>query len=255
MKHLFVLAIVIMCMHTLSVAQPDTTIVYFSNYEETTKDRADSYIQFYRQDNLWHGKQYLIKNGILKSEGNYREKKYDKRVGTFKNYSEKGVLKSIAVYDDTSKSVERTYFYENGYKQSWIHYADKGKNEQMCWDEAGNEKADCDVEKEARFKGGAEGWKKYLEKNLNAGIAADAGAPEGYYTVTVQFIVNKEGVLSRIRPTSVPAACKPCAAEVVSVLTNGPNWEPATINGEPVLYQAIQKVTFVVEGQRKGRKN
>jgi hypothetical protein len=38
------------------------------------------------------------------------------------------------------------------------------------------------------------------------------------------------------------------------VLNAGPNWEPATVNDEPVLYQAIQKITFVVEEEKKRRR-
>src|ERR1044071_3346400 len=143
MKHLFVLAVALACTRSFSVAQ-DTAIVYFSNYEETVKSRANSYIQFYKQDHLWHGKQYM-NNGILMSEGNYREMKYDKRVGTFKNY-DKGKLKSVDVYNDTSKLIERTYFYANGNKQAWIRYTDAAKNEEKCWNEAGTEKPDCVVE-------------------------------------------------------------------------------------------------------------
>ena len=48
------------------------------------------------------------------------------------------------------------------------------------------------VEKEAKFPGGLDGWKNYLERNLNANVAADDGAPTGNYTVKVQFIVDKK---------------------------------------------------------------
>ena len=104
-------------------------------------------------------------------------------------------------------------------------------------------------EREAKFKGGLFGWKKYLEKNLNANIAADAGAPTGTYTVKVQFIVDKEGNVSRVKAIEIPAKCKPCAAEAVKVIANCPAWEPAIQYNQPVIYQAIQYLTFAVDEQ------
>jgi protein TonB len=102
------------------------------------------------------------------------------------------------------------------------------------------------VEKEAKFPGGMEGWKRYLERNLNANVAADDGAPTGNYTVKVQFIVDKEGGISNVQAIEVPKACPSCGPEAVKVIKKGPKWEPAVQNGRNVIYQAIQFVTFQV---------
>ena len=111
------------------------------------------------------------------------------------------------------------------------------------------------VERGAGFKGGLEGWRKYLEKKLNANVAADAGAPAGTYEVKVTFIINREGYVSQVKAIDIPKACKPCAAEAVNVISSGPNWEPAIQNNQPVLYNAIQSVIFaVVEDKGKKKK-
>jgi len=102
------------------------------------------------------------------------------------------------------------------------------------------------VEKEAKFPGGPEGWKRYLERNLNANVAAEDGAPMGNYTVKVQFIVDKEGAISNVQAIEVPKACPSCGPEAVKVIKKGPKWEPAVQNGRNVIYQAIQYVTFQV---------
>lgn len=200
--------------------------------------------------------QYFINSGKLKFEGTFSEKQYSKPVGTIKYYSEKGFLKSNALFSDSSTAMERTYCYENGNKRSWINYANTGKTRKSVGTKPGRRYQIVLSKKEARFPGGLPGWRSYLEQNLNANVAADAGAPAGVYTVAVQFIVNKEGMPSRISPTTIPEKCTPCATEVVRILSKGPKWEPATINGEPVLYQAIQQVSFQVieEGRRKRRK-
>lgn len=102
------------------------------------------------------------------------------------------------------------------------------------------------VEKEAKFPGGMEAWKKYLERNLNANVAANEGASIGNYTVKVQFIVDKEGRVSNVQAIEVPAACAGCGAEAVKVIEKGPKWEPAIQNGRKVICQEIQFITFQV---------
>lgn len=102
------------------------------------------------------------------------------------------------------------------------------------------------VEKEAQFPGGLEGWKRYLERALNANVAADDGAATGNYTVKVQFIVDKEGNVSNVQAIEVPGTCPACGLEAVKVIRKGPRWEPAIQNGNKVIYQAVQYVTFQV---------
>jgi periplasmic protein TonB len=103
------------------------------------------------------------------------------------------------------------------------------------------------VEKEAKFPGGPEAWRRYLERNLNANAAQEDGAPAGSYTVKVQFIVDKEGNISNVQAIESPKACPSCAAEAVKIIKKGPKWDPAVQNGRNVIYQAIQFVTFQVQ--------
>jgi protein TonB len=102
------------------------------------------------------------------------------------------------------------------------------------------------VEKEAKFPGGPEAWKRYLERNLNANVAAEDGAPTGNYTVKVQFIVDKAGIISNVQAIEVPKACPSCGPEAVKIIKKGPKWDPAVQNRRNVIYQAIQYVTFQV---------
>jgi protein TonB len=102
------------------------------------------------------------------------------------------------------------------------------------------------VEKEAKFPGGLGAWKNFLERNLNAQVAADDGAPAGNYTVKVQFIVDKAGGISEVKAIEVPKSCPSCGPEAVKVIKRGPKWEPAVQNGRNVIYQAIQNITFQV---------
>lgn len=105
------------------------------------------------------------------------------------------------------------------------------------------------IEKEARFPGGYDAWKKFLERHLNSQVAADDGAPSGNYTVKVQFVVDKDGNVSNVTAIDVPKECPACGPEAVKVIKKSHKWEPAIQNGRPVTYQAIQHITFKVEDQ------
>ena len=52
------------------------------------------------------------------------------------------------------------------------------------------------VEIEARFPGGVNGWREFLQKNLKSTVPVDSGANAGTYTVIAQFIVHKDGSIS-----------------------------------------------------------
>ena len=101
------------------------------------------------------------------------------------------------------------------------------------------------VDIEASFPGGDTEWRKYLERNLRGDVALENGAPVGSYTVVIQFVVDKEGNLSDIKPlTSLGYGME---AEVVRILKKTPNWSPAMQNGRPVKAYRKQPVTFVIE--------
>lgn len=101
------------------------------------------------------------------------------------------------------------------------------------------------VEVEASYPGGEQAWRSFLEKNLNANTPVDNGAPAGSYTVWVQFIVNKDGLVSEITPlTKMGYGME---NEVVRIMKKAGNWEPATQNGRTVKAYRKQPVTFIVE--------
>ncbi len=253
-KHLFLLLQAIGLV-TGTFAQSDTTYNYYSkSYQPTTADSAFVVLKMYPKNDGWFGSEYYKKNNALKSEGRYFQNDPKTPDGSFKNYKENGTLDYEANWLAGNLS-SKTWLYKDGSKKSWISYKDGRVEKQAGWDETGKEIKNFVVEREARFKGGMDGWRKYLEKHLKASVAADAGAPAGEYPVKVQFVISKEGYVSNVKAVSVPATCKPCGSEAVSVISTGPTWEPAVQNNEPVIYQAIQYVTFVVVDDSKTKKS
>lgn len=103
------------------------------------------------------------------------------------------------------------------------------------------------VEIEAQFKGGEGAWRKYLERNLNPSAPVDNGAPEGTYTVYVQFVVSKDGSISDVKALTNHGYGM--EAEAVRVIKKGPAWTPAIQNGRSVNAYRKQPITFQVQSE------
>ena len=103
------------------------------------------------------------------------------------------------------------------------------------------------VEEEAAFPGGQDKWNLYLDKVLDKQVPVKQGAPEGHYTVVIQFVVDTEGNISDVRPlTNMGYGME---EEAMRVIKKGPRWTPAMQNGRVVKAYRKQKVDFHVTSE------
>jgi protein TonB len=105
-----------------------------------------------------------------------------------------------------------------------------------------------EVEVEAGFPGGDEGWKNFLMKNLNVdkvgeNIKFPKGKKKFIETVIVKFIVNKEGNISAVSVENKDADSN-CIAEAIRVIKMSPKWTPAKQNGRVVNAYRRQPISF-----------
>ncbi|MBC7902305.1 MAG: TonB family protein [Gemmatimonadaceae bacterium] len=100
------------------------------------------------------------------------------------------------------------------------------------------------VEIESDYPGGQSAWIRYLNKNL--AYPQDAQDNEIQGTVVVQFIVNKEGMVSDVEAISGPNELR---AEAVRVIKKSGKWTPAIQNGRQVKSYKKQPITFRLESQ------
>lgn len=105
------------------------------------------------------------------------------------------------------------------------------------------------VQIEAQFPGGKEGWRRFLERNLNKDVPGDNGAPAARYTVIISFVVDREGNLSDIVAENDPGFGT--KAEALRAITKSPKWTPAVQNGRNVKYRQRQSITFEVNGDNE----
>jgi hypothetical protein len=103
------------------------------------------------------------------------------------------------------------------------------------------------VEVEAQFPGGLPAWRRFLERNLNAQVPSDAGAPTGSYTVIAKFIVDHDGNISDVKTLTKHGYGM--EEEVKRVVRRGPKWTPAIDEGKNVTAYRQQPITFVIADQ------
>jgi protein TonB len=97
------------------------------------------------------------------------------------------------------------------------------------------------VEIAAKFTGN---WVNFLLKNLRADVPVDNGAPEGTYSVIIQFVVDKEGNVSEVK--ALTSHGYGMEEEALRVIKKSNKWEPAFQNGVKVKAYCRQVITFQV---------
>ena len=156
----------------------------------STKDTATYISKTFAVGNKWQRKDYWIKGMKLQSEETFLDDSLKVHTDVAKWYTETGVVKELQKYEK-DKLAEVYYYYDNGNKKAVLLYnADQKVISQKGWEENGDEIANYIYEQEAKFPGGAEGWRDYLVSKINVNTAVKAKAPLGVYTVKVQFIVD-----------------------------------------------------------------
>ncbi len=105
------------------------------------------------------------------------------------------------------------------------------------------------VEHEAEFSKGQDGWVKFLMKTLDANKPMKNNAPEGTYQVIIKFIVTRDGKVSDVQAETNHGYGM--EAEAISVIKKSPDWKAAIQNGKPVNAFRRQPITFVVPPNKK----
>ena len=171
---------------------------------------------------------------------------------------ENGNGKSFTFYEDGAKDGEGSY--TSSYKSgAWSYYYHDAKNVKSieviyekdsaisytCYTEDGEkQKKGCVFEREANFRGGEEGWKKYLVKKLTAqsDIYSSLLMPNELYTVIVRFVVAKDGTIKDVYVENKRKA--KLDAMAVEIIRDSPDWIPAVQYNRKVNAYRRQPISF-----------
>jgi hypothetical protein len=162
-----------------------------------------------------------------------------------KRYENGTVYFAGRITNDTTRIGRWTYYHDNGKLMASEDYVNGKVIRCSCSDETGRQlDSSLCVEKEAHFSGEEAGWRKFLERNLDPEVPVRNRASEGTYMVIVQFVVDKEGHITDIKPlTKFGFGME---EEVIRILKKAPQWVPAIQFGRNVKAYRKQPVTFVV---------
>lgn len=104
------------------------------------------------------------------------------------------------------------------------------------------------VDADAEFPGGMGAFTKFLQRNLNADVPVNNGAPVGTYKVIIRFTVGKDSLAYDIQPeTNFGYGME---EEAIRAIKKAPKWAPAMLNGHNVNAYKRQPITFVVSGDQ-----
>lgn len=97
---------------------------------------------------------------------------------------------------------------------------------------------------EAKFPGGAEAWKRFIEKNISH-FAVYGNAHKGIYMVMLKFTVDEVGNVSDVKVILDPGYGTAEAA--LRIFEHCPNWVPAVRNGRNIRSECYQTIQFNVQ--------
>lgn len=185
----------------------------------------------------WDAEGYQVDSSSYDGVGNGVEVRW---------FSNGPVMSAGRIIDDTIKNGRWNYYHPNGQLNATEHWVSGNRINCSCYDANGKQLDSliCIKEEEAYFPQRDGGWRKFLEKNLNANVPVNNRAPVGSYMVIVQFIVDKDGSIQDIKPlTNFGYGME---TEVVRIMKKSPAWVPAMQFGRNVKAYRRQPVTFVV---------
>jgi protein TonB len=127
------------------------------------------------------------------------------------------------------------------------NYEGKGVVAAPKKDEDDYDKLFTKVEIESSYPGGMEAWARFLHKNLRIPDEAINNNIQG--TVTVQFIVDKEGNVSDVEAVGGPEGGG-LREEVIRVIKKSGKWTPAIQNGRQVKSYKRQPVVIKIDPEQ-----
>lgn len=230
-------------------------------------DECIYFMQVIKQDDSCYICRYYQKFGPMARQESYKDEDLTIPNGRFCWYNVKGNLDSTGWVKNGRKDNYWDYYKEGEHTLSIKYYNGKYINKtdyvaKIFYDENGNQISLEEKQKEdslymdslkvvqvaPKFKKGQKDWIQYIQDNLETPDRLVNVLGHGTHTAIVVFLINKNGFVDTdiYLLKSVEWYGD---AEVFSLITSSPQWQPAYQNGEPVFFRMKQSLTFQVNSQ------
>lgn len=210
---------------------------------------------------------FYHKNGTMFRWETYRNGDYEIPHGRFAWYNSQGKVDSTGIvfkgkkhgywdyYSPVDGKLIKTHLYDYGLLMNTYDFVAKTITERdsnnafitrPIPEKELSGKPDDPTEKAAVFKGGVNGWVKYLEKNLRTPERfKQLFRPGTKASVVVDFMIGADGFIQEIY--IVQSVEWSVDAETLRVLKAAPSWQPAIQDGKPVKYRHRQSISYALE--------
>jgi protein TonB len=263
-KHFFLLSGLICLFLTTSAQKSNEEFFAFKEdwSPANSIDRATYFMYKLKENDTTFSCRFYHKNGPMIRCETYRDNELQIPHGRFAWYNNSGHIDSTGLVSFGKKDGYWEYkrpdgttisvVHFNSGKRIWtrnydtrtVYYTDGRPDEPMdaLFFMKNNFTSD---NKPPEFKGGINGWIKYLEKNLETpGRFRQIFGPGTKGTVVVSFKVDTIGAVSELNiDKSVEWSVD---METLRVFKRSPKWEPAIQNGKIVSYYHRQSITHVI---------
>ncbi len=218
--------------------------LYVKEYQKFNENQQQSVKE--QQKLKENQRRYLEEQSKYNNAQHAALQQYTKDQRTFEGNKQK-YLQDQSKYNKAQQEALQQYvknqqtFTEN--KQKYLQEQSKYNNTQLALI-AGKQVAASETDEDAQFPGGADAWRRYLEKNLNVNVLAKNGAPAGQYPVKLTFHVSADGTVSNVVAKTTNGYGS--EEEAIRFIKQGPKWVPAKKDGSFVDSEVNQFITFMV---------
>lgn len=251
----------------LSQAQSKKELFYGFDKDWKPVDNLESAPYFMHKvkenDTTYVCRFYQSKGPLVQLE-TYKDDKLTIAHGLFAWYNKEGKLDSLGNYFDDYKNDQWQYNFDDStkprivdefelgtlikrvnYDRKLVFYPNGKKVSFDSTTESNDALNDSAIKIPAKYKGDLKGWSNYLSKNMQTPLRfMQISGPNSKCAVIVSFVIETTGKVSNLL---IHKSCEwSVDMETMRVIKESPGWQPATINGQPVIYRHKQSITHQV---------
>ena len=222
------------------VSRPDSAVGYWVSkpYNPYKYQRT---IHYLKTNKIFA--QYEAYEKKINSLKNSSNPMIEMRDGKYQQWYADGTLQVECFFKDNERDSVFKQYHPNGQLKRIEYWKDQKWQSGKCFDANGNEVEFTLFLKLPKFKGGDEGFYKYLSENIVYPPDAQKKSIQG--RVVVSFVIGRDGYVKNVE--LVTGVSKSLDNEALRLVKNMPRWEPALFEDKLVNIKQTLPINFKLE--------
>jgi TonB family protein len=251
MKQRLNLVMLLLLICSGSHAQEKVIQYYDSLWTRTDAAKATYRTEFIKEGDIYRCYSYVKETGALYSRSAFADTVFAKPKDVLVTYYPDGKAKDSTFFDKDGLMLRGFIFYPSGKKQAFVH-RQPGTKDLVAegFDQSGKQIENFVYTREASFKGGDEGWSKYLLKKVRKDFYNTKSDETLRVSAMITFQVDKDGsvIAAALEKSSGIAEIDNDALHVIS---ESPKWNNAIYLNEPIKVYRRQPLTYELIPSKK----